>query len=185
MEQQAAAEEAFLAELGDSVCAKLALHSRVTLRNGNGLIDRWISCQRMRATSSDDPLLPPAHKTAAETPYIVADVQRAAQRMLTGMWITRTASSADAWTEWNVAKAFEMQKGTAVVSARSSYVEETQQASHLDSSCDRGPDFSGGCALPSLGPSLYACLVQLGWNSGGKVKAPKTTCWRRAVRQHP
>ena len=38
---QAAAEAAFLAELGDGVCAKLELLSRVTLRNGNGLMDRW------------------------------------------------------------------------------------------------------------------------------------------------
>ena len=35
-------------------------------------------------------------------------------------------------------------------------------------------------ALPSLGPSLYACLIQTGWSSGGKLEAAKTTCWRRA-----
>lgn len=74
---QAAAEKAILDELGDRICAKLELLSRVTLRNGNGLIDRWLAGRRAHGTAADDVLLPPPHRTAAEVPEFVAELEAA------------------------------------------------------------------------------------------------------------
>ena len=48
-------------------------------------------------------------------------------------------------TEWNVAKAFEVHKGIAVASPQLPSGHENQQASHVDSSCGRVADLSGGC----------------------------------------
>ena len=74
---QAAAEAALLAELGDTICGRLELLSRVTLRKGNGLIDRWLASRREHATKASDPLLPPPHRTAADVPAFVAELEAA------------------------------------------------------------------------------------------------------------
>lgn len=74
---QAAAEQRVLDELGERVCARLEMHSRVTLRNGNGMLERWAYARRMRAGPADDPLLPPPYSTAADVPDLVAELEAA------------------------------------------------------------------------------------------------------------
>ena len=74
---QAAAERIILDECGERVGARLELLSRVTLRNGNGFIDRWLASRRKHATAEDDVLLPPPHKIAADVPGLVAELEAA------------------------------------------------------------------------------------------------------------
>ena len=71
---QATVERAVLDEVGDRVGRRLELLSRVTLRNGNGLVDRWLASRRLVSTVDDDPLLPPAHNTAADVPVVVDEL---------------------------------------------------------------------------------------------------------------
>ena len=76
---QAAVEDALLDELGDAVCSRLEMHSRVTLRNGNGMVERWLFGSRSREPDAEgsDPLLPPPHRTAADVPGIVGELEAA------------------------------------------------------------------------------------------------------------
>ena len=48
--------------LGDVVCAGLELLSSVTLRKGNGLVERWLMCRHAAAPPgrAREPLLPPS-----------------------------------------------------------------------------------------------------------------------------
>ena len=71
---QAAVEDAVLAECGDAVAARLEMLSRVTLRNGNGFVDRWLASRRKAEV---DPLLPNPHRTSADVPGVVAELEAA------------------------------------------------------------------------------------------------------------
>ena len=59
---QAGIEREVVPILGDVVCAGLELLSSVTLRKGNGLVERWLMCRHAAAPPgrAREPLLPPS-----------------------------------------------------------------------------------------------------------------------------
>eukprot|EP00966_Prymnesium_polylepis_P273732 6323536-Prymnesium_polylepis.2 len=82
---QAGVEEELLRTLGPEVVGKLEVTSSVTLRNGNGLVDRWLAERRLAAAAhakatpappASDPLLPLPYSAAAEAPELAAELQR-------------------------------------------------------------------------------------------------------------
>ena len=59
---QAGIERQVVPILGDVVCSGLELLSSVTLRKGNGLVERWLMCRHAAAPAgrAREPLLPPS-----------------------------------------------------------------------------------------------------------------------------
>ncbi len=73
-------EEALLDTLGAVVCARLSLHSRLTLRNGDGLFDRWMLRRSLHASDEAkacDPLLPWPKSSGAVDLLLVRELEAA------------------------------------------------------------------------------------------------------------
>ncbi|KAL1500302.1 hypothetical protein AB1Y20_012968 [Prymnesium parvum] len=77
---QAGVEAELLQHVGPAVLRRLEVKSSQTLRNGNGLVDRWLAQRRLAArdgtTPRADPLLPLPHACAAEVPELIEELQR-------------------------------------------------------------------------------------------------------------
>jgi len=77
---QAGIEKALLSVLGASLLSGLELMSSVTLRNGNGLVERWAMCRHAaakRASIATDPLLPPAGMAGGDDAGLLDDLRSA------------------------------------------------------------------------------------------------------------
>lgn len=79
---QAGIEKACLRVLGPSLCASIELHSSVTLRNGNGLVERWAMCRNAAAARGapgrvSDPLLPPGRSGGGDDAELLAELAEA------------------------------------------------------------------------------------------------------------
>jgi phosphorylated CTD-interacting factor 1 len=86
---QAGVEAALETRLGHGVMSKIALLSQVTLRNGNGLFERWCSCrhvahqlqlvqprqqQQQQQAQRSEPLLPPPYSRQTDAPELVEEL---------------------------------------------------------------------------------------------------------------
>ena len=79
---QAGAEAALERTLGAELLATLPVHSRATLRNGNGLVERWCMCRHLARHLAPDhvhaePLLPPPYRREAEVPDLARELRDA------------------------------------------------------------------------------------------------------------
>ena len=68
---QAGIERQVVPILGDVVCSGLELLSSVTLRKGNGLVERWLMCRHAAAPAgrAREPLLPPSARFCGGAPH--------------------------------------------------------------------------------------------------------------------
>ena len=99
---QAAAESLLIDLLGDEIVSRLEMKSSVTLRNGNGLMERWGMCRHLSAgaataasahTPSVDPLLPPPYSKESEAEDFCAELVSAGASAVKAAEATRALGS--------------------------------------------------------------------------------------------
>lgn len=76
---QAAVESSLLSVLGESVVRNLDIKSRLTIRKGNGLMDRWLAERRLSTPPEGqaDPLLPLPYDRGGEVGQLRAELIKA------------------------------------------------------------------------------------------------------------